>query len=75
MRKIILNHHKIVYENKQDFYNSFGVSLEEFFDPITGFDIIKFDKKFIKTVSNESIKDKVFRKFGREGVDIITNLL
>ena len=75
MRKIILNHHKIKNENRQEFYNSFGVSLDNFFDLITGFDIAKFDKEIIKSADNESVKDKVLRKYGQGAVDVIIDLL
>lgn len=75
MRKIILNHHKIIHENRQEFYNTFGISLKEWFDPILGFDIVGFDKEIIKSSDNESIKDKILRKYGQNGVDVITDLL
>ena len=75
MRKIILDHHKAIHENKQEFYNVFGIALVSFFNPITGFDIVKFDEEFIKSADGESVKDKVLCKFGQEGVDVITNLL
>jgi len=75
MRKIILNNHKIIKENRQKFYNTFGFSLLDFYDPILGFDLSKFDKEVIRSSDNESIKDKVLRKYGQNGVEVITNLL
>ena len=75
MRKIILNHHKIIKENKQEFYNTFGVSLSDYFDPILGFDIVKFDEEIIKPPDGESTKDKILRKYGQNGVEVIKNLL
>ena len=75
MRRIILNHHKIIKENRQEFYNTFGVSLNDYFDPILGFDIVKFDEEIIKPSANESSRDKVFRKYGQNGVECIENLL
>ena len=75
MRRIILNHHKIIHENRQEFYNTFGVSLKDFFDPILGFDIVKFDEEIIKPSANESTKDKILRDYGQNGVEVIENLL
>ena len=76
MRKIILNHHKIIKENKQEFYNTFGVSLSDYyFDPILGFDIVKFDEEIIKPPDGESTKDEILRKYGQNGVECIENLL
>jgi len=75
MRRIILNHHKIIKENIQEFYNTFGVSLKDFFDPILGFDIVKFDEEIIKPSANESTKDKILRDYGQNGVEVIENLL
>ena len=75
MKKIILNHHKVIHENRQEFYNTFGVSLKEYYDPILGFDVVKFDKEVIKPSDGESTKDKVLRKYGQNGVDVVTNLI
>ena len=75
MRKIILDHHKIIKENREEFYNTFGVSLTDYFDPIFGFNIVAFDEEVIKPSANESTKDKVLRKYGQNGVECIENLL
>lgn len=75
MRRIILNHHKIIKENREEFYNTFGVSLTDYFDPVLGFDIFKFDAEVIKPSANESLKDKILRKYGQNGVEVIENLL
>ena len=75
MRKIILNHHKIIKENREEFYNTFGVSLTDYFDPIFGFNIVAFDEEVIKPSANESTKDKVLRKYGQNGIECIENLL
>ena len=75
MRHTILKNHKKSHENSQNFYWSFGVSLKEYFDPVFGFDIAKFDKEVIKSKPNKSIKQTVRAKYGKCGVEIIDNLL
>lgn len=75
MRKIILNRHKVIKENKREFYNIFKVLLSDFFDPVFGFNLSKFDRRIIKSKNNEFIKNRIEKDYGKEGVDIIIDLL
>lgn len=75
MRDFIMENHKKSYENSQKFYNIFGISLKKYFTPIFGFDIIKFDEEIIKTEPNKSMNATVKAKYGKNGVEIIKNLL
>ena len=75
MRNMVMENHKKSHENSQNFYWTFGVSLKTYFDPIFGFDIAKFDRYLIKSEPNKSIKQTVRAKYGKNGVEIINNLL
>lgn len=59
------------------FRRCFGVNLHNFWDIITGFDSIKFDKNFIGAfdLDGVSLKDVVQEKYGDEGVAIVMALL
>lgn len=56
------------------FRQTFGVQLMNYFSFITGFDIIKFDEKFLKTPDGISMGEYIREKYGEEAVDLIKNL-
>ena len=75
MRDFIMKNHKKNHEYSNKFYWTFGVSLKTYLDPMFGLDIVKFDEEVIKTEPNKSMKSTIRAKYGKNGVEIITNLL
>lgn len=72
----------ILFQNKskadlyrKDFENIFHIRFMNYFDWITGFDIVKFDEQFLKTPEDTSTKDFVTTQYGKEGVTVIEKLL
>lgn len=57
----------------QEFRNTFGRFLSEFWDKLFGFDIIKFDR-FIRPPDGTSCKEAVETKYGKRAVEIILEL-
>lgn len=56
------------------FQRKFGVSVLKFWQPLFGFDVIKFDK-FVGTPDGVSCHDHVEKKFGAGSAAIIKALL
>lgn len=56
------------------FRQLFNLPLSQFWHSITGFDIVKFDDA-IKPGSNQSLKDCIESKYGREAVQLIKDLI
>ena len=75
MRNLLLGNRKKVHDNKNAFYCTFGVSLDNYFDIVTGFAITKFEDDVIKSAPNVSMKDTVLSRYGQEGIDIIVRLI
>ncbi len=66
---------KLIYEQtKDEFFKVFKISLSQFFNPIIGFDVIKFDV-FIKTPDGVSTSQYVEKKYGYEGLTILKKIL
>jgi hypothetical protein len=59
----------------QEFKRIFGESLMNYFSFFFGFDVIKFDEKFIKPNEGESTNQAVERKFGRNAVELCLKLM
>lgn len=75
MRDVLLGNRKKLHDNSKGFYCTFKVSLHNYFDIITGFEITKFEDEVIKSAPNISMKDAVLSEYGQEGVDIIVKLI
>ena len=60
---------------KMKFERIFKVGMMTYYDPIYGFDIVKFDDEVIKPIDNESCADKIEREHGKNAVIVITQLL
>jgi len=45
---------------------TFGVSLDRFWDNLTGFDIVAFDEQVVRPEANESTAEAIERKWGAE---------
>lgn len=77
---IALVNHRIYKLNHSVFFNFFGVPLREFWHPLFGFDVIRFDKEFLIPKLNynedqESIKAVVIRIYGDNAARLIDALL
>jgi hypothetical protein len=57
------------------FADIFGVPLADYFDNMTGFDIVKFDQEFIQPEDGYSTQDAVQDKYGDEAVQLVYDLL
>ncbi len=67
------NQKRLKYQ--QEFQLMFGISLSGFWNVLTGFDVIKFDEKFLKTPDGISTVEFVKRNYGDYGVKIIEGLI
>ena len=69
----------LIKTNEVKFKEIFGVSLKSFYGSalemaMFGFDLIKFDKEFLKTPDGKSVNDYVKEKYGIEGYNLINIL-
>lgn len=74
MFQVMLNYKNQYVKHAPEFERIFGVRLKPFFDYATGFNVIDFDDKFIKS-GNKCMKDIVRKQFGDEAVDLIHKLI
>ena len=65
-----LTRHKL----QKPFISCFQTSLSKFWDPLNGFDVIKFDD-WLKVPKGTSTHDFVLTNYGQSGVDIIMALI
>jgi len=75
LSELISKNKKLLAENKTAFRQIFNTPLEDYFDLITGFDIVDFDEKHIKSINDESMEAVVLAAYGERGVDMIRLLL
>lgn len=73
LRNFILEGKKKLHDNRDKFYDLFGVSLDDFWD-LTGFDVIELDE-LVKPDEGESTSDAILRKYGQEAVDLCKELI
>lgn len=71
----LLKFHERYKSYAPKFQRVFGVKLRPFWDPLTGFDVVKFDDEFIKAGDDVSTADAVKEKYGTEALDLIKSLL
>lgn len=73
---------EIVMRNKNlrdkyyaQFKQIFGISILTFLDLFTGFDIVRFDEKFLQTPDGQSTADCLLERYGQEAHNLISNLI
>ena len=74
MNQLMQKNRDKLFKNGKQFQRVFGVPLNNYIDPITGFDIVKFDE-FLKTPDNVSTADFLEGKFGVEAKNLIESLI
>ena len=57
-----------------DFQDIFNTRLCKFYNPVTGFDVIAFDR-FIGTPDGISMEQWIKREYGERGLNLIVDLL
>jgi len=69
-------------QNKKDyleyssiFKQTFGVSLQNYWDKLTRLDVIKFDEEVVQPADNVSTKEAVEAKYGKEAMAMVITLL
>lgn len=60
--------------NAAEFQKTFGISLGRFFNPLIGFDIIRFDEHFAPP-EGQSLKEAVEERHGQKAVELILRLI
>ena len=66
---------KQVYkDNEREFQRVFCTQLSKYWNPMFGFDIVKFDELHIKS-GDGCMGDKIIADYGQAGNDIIKQLL
>lgn len=66
---------KIRDEHAERFAEAFHVPLARYWDPLTGFDLPKFDVEVVKSASHEAMIDVVQARYGEGAVKLIEALL
>jgi len=74
MKEHLMKLKKLQSENRAEFYKTFEVTLETFWETLTGFDIIKF-VEFIKTPDGISASDWTTEKYGENADKLIERLI
>ena len=59
----------------REFKMVFGIDLANYFDNITGFDVVKFDSEFVKPRTEESACAAVKRQWGDDAVALVMSLI
>lgn len=57
------------------FSSIFHKNLADFWNIVTGFDIVKFDEKVIKPPDGTSTRDQILKDYGEEAVKVIDGLI
>ncbi len=60
--------------NAAEFHKTFGVSLGRFMHPLTGFDVVRFDKHFAPP-DGQSLEEAVKEHHGQKAVELILTLI
>ncbi len=66
---------RLLRDNREDFKAIFGFDLVQFMSPFSGFDLITFDEKIIRSESHISCVDTVAQKYGQAGMRLIHTLI
>ena len=71
----VIEHHKnLIVKHHQQFQNIFHCLLQGFMNLITGFDIIDFDERVVKS-GDKCMRDAILEKYGEEAVALIEALI
>ena len=71
IEKLKIFHDK--YQN--EFKDIFGINLSEYWDNITGFDIVKFDEEFLKGPDRISCSDFIKNEYGEDARQFVLKLI
>jgi hypothetical protein len=71
---MITLHKKLFHDYAEKFQEIFKVSLDKYWDYITGFDIVQFDTD-LKCPDGVSLKDLITDKYGSKASELVTKLL
>ena len=74
LREFVLDNKKRQHLYHGLFGETFGKSLDNFMDPLLGFDIVKFDK-YIAPPDGQSLSDFIAGKYGETARVLVQNLL
>lgn len=66
---------KLYKQEVKGFERLFGIKLKPYFDNITGFNIVKFDKHFVKTPDGKSLAEVIRTKYGDEAEALCLRLI
>jgi hypothetical protein len=62
-----------LFGHGKEFQQIFSIGLNKFLDPITGFDVIKFDE-WLKVPDGTSTKDYLTKKYGVRSAALVMEL-
>jgi hypothetical protein len=64
-------------KHETDFENTFNLSLDAFWSPVTGFDVIAFDQWLIDRGGDpeESVQQMITAQFGEEAVRLVMKIV
>lgn len=71
---IIARNRDLLRRHSDEFRRIFGVPLQMFMNPITGFDLIRFDERVVKS-GDRQMSAVVLEKYGQPGVDLVLALI
>jgi hypothetical protein len=63
-----------LFKHGKEFQQTFGVPLNKYLDPMTGFDIVKFDE-WLKTPDGTSTPDWLTKKYSAKASELVRSLL
>jgi len=66
---------RLKHQHRAQFQATFGVPLEDFWDDVGGFDIVKFDETFVKPPDGTSTNRAVYERWGAEAVNLVLTLI
>ena len=71
----ILFNRELFHKHQAEFKTIFHINLKDYFDFVTGFDVVKFDNDFIKPPDGISTNDAVINKYGQRAADLCHELI
>ena len=75
MKSIIKENHRKRTEYRQAFFCAFGVSFDDYFHPLLGFDLIKFDDEFLRSPDDESVANYLTEHYGKLACKLVENII
>jgi hypothetical protein len=58
-----------------EFKNIFKISIGKYFNPLCGFNLVKFDMEILKTPNNKSMNEFLKITYEQKGFEIINKLI